>query len=123
MRQTAAAVAFLSMMPSVVTASSATDHHSQKAAQAGTPVNRTAWIVTAIVVIAIIVIAIISVVAAVTVIDLTPNGLSVHATVVVTVLPDMLSAVAITPAVLCVGGYASEAQKGNAKDREYYAAS
>ncbi|HQU91174.1 MAG TPA: hypothetical protein PLK77_02700 [Pyrinomonadaceae bacterium] len=111
------------MMPSVMTASSATDYHSKKAAQAGSPINRTAWIITAIVVIAIIVIAIISIVAAVAIIDLTPNGLSVHATVMVTVLPDMLSAVAITSAVLCVGGYASEAQKGDAKDREHYAAS
>lgn len=113
----------------MLTASPTAGYNPEDAAQAGAPVNRTALVITVIVVvtvvivvIAIIVIAII-VVAAVAVIDLTPNGLSVQATVVVTVLPDMPSAVAITPAVLCVGGYASEAQKGDTKDREHYAAS
>lgn len=106
---------------------SAADYHPEDTAQAGVPVNRTALVITVIVVvtvvvgvvIAIIVIAI--VIAAVAVIDRLSDRLLVHA--VVTVLADILSTVAITSSVLCVGGYASEAQKGDAKDREHYAAS
>ena len=107
-------------------ASPAADYHPEDTAQAGVPVNRTALVITVIVVvtvvgvvIAIIVIAI--VIAAVAVIDRPSDRLLVHA--VVTVLADTLPAVTFTSTVLCVGGYASEAQKGDAKDREHYAAS
>lgn len=99
---------------------SAADYHSEKAAQAGAPVNRSARVITVIVVVTVVVVIAI-VIAAVAVIDRLSNRLLVHA--VVTVLADILSTVAITSSVLCVGGYASEAQKGDAKDREHYAAS
>ncbi|QQS33471.1 MAG: hypothetical protein IPM50_02500 [Acidobacteriota bacterium] len=127
------AVVTVLMVTSV--AAPATNYHSKKAAQAGAPVNRPAWVIAAIVVIAvvsvviaIIVIAIISivaaiVVAAVAVINRLPHRLLVHAAVVVAILADVLSAVTVTSTVLCVGSHASEAQKGDAKDREHYAAS
>jgi len=97
-----------------VTSSATPDHQAEDGTQTrtGSPIYRTPGRVIAAVV-----------VAAVAIIDRALIATIVSATVVVTMLPDILAAVIVPIAVLCVSGNAPEAQKGYSKDREHYAAS